>query len=138
MVTGSARRALDVAAASIVEAPFRGPIYRLVRANPPGASDFLSQWAKNLEAVQTGQRPRAVPDRGDTLHMWAGVSTYDEATAARRVAAQYPNLGGFMVLLRLPAGSPIRIEKTGTDTHHFTVWGAPERLLLCVESIESV
>lgn len=138
VVTGSERRALDAAEAAIAETLFRGPVYHLVRTDPPTEEDFLSLWARNLQTAQTGQPSRLVPEKGDTLHMWAGISTYDDEAAAHRTAVRYPTLGRFIARLEIPFGAPIRIEKTGTDAHHFTVWGAPRRLRECVESVRQV
>src|SRR5579862_43736 len=115
MVTRGERRLLDAAEAASSAAPLLGPFYHLVHTDSPTDADFLSQWARNLQASQAGQRGRAIPERGDTLHMWAGISAFDDEAAARRTAAQYPNLGRFTARLQVPARSLIRIEKTGTD-----------------------
>ncbi len=137
-MTGGERRALDAAEAAIAGTLFRGPVYHIVQTDPPTEADFLSQWAKNLRAVQFGRRSRLVPDTGDVLHMWAGISTYDDEATAQRAAAQHPGLGHFIARLKIPVGAPVRIEKTGADAHHFTVWGAAGRLRECVELVWQV
>jgi hypothetical protein len=60
--------------------------------------------------------------------MWAGISVYDNVVVARAPSIRF-SLGTFIAELRLPANAPIRIEKTGTDEHHFTAWGLTGRLV---------
>jgi hypothetical protein len=113
-------------------------LYHLVRTNPSTDDDFLSQWAKNVRAAQAGEQPRAEPAGGDALHMWGGVSAHDDAGTSREMRQLFPKLGDFIALLQIPPDAPIRVEKTGGNPHHYTIWGAPAALRGCVQSIEPV
>ena len=132
------RSELAAAEETIQRSPLRGPFYHVVRSSPAADDDFLSQWAKNMRDIESGRRPRRVPNRGNQLHMWAGISAYDGATNAGATARQHRWLGDFIAELLVPVGAAIRIEKTGEDAHHFTLWGAPSDLRPCVQSIRRV
>src|SRR5438552_10329683 len=90
---------------TIQRGPLRGPFYHLVRSSPATDDDFLSQWAENLQDVEAGRRPRRVPNRGNQLHMWAGISAYDDAAGARATAGQHRGLGDFIAELLVPVGA---------------------------------
>ena len=105
---------------------------RIVSHNPPLRIDFLSYHA------------RGIPPRHDdpfTRRVWDGVSVYDSEQRARRVARQYPMLGGYIAMLDVPVPSAIRSERTGSRPGHWTLWGDPDelqRLVLSVSSVEGV
>jgi hypothetical protein len=103
--------------------------YRIVRTDPPTASDFLSDKA------------RRVPPRNDeplTLHVWDGISVYWTFAQARRKARDYPFLGGFIAEVRVDIDvPPLRVEKT-FGRGHYTLWGAPSVLLRSVVSVTPV
>jgi hypothetical protein len=103
--------------------------YRVTRSNPPTLRDFQSN-------VEKRRRP---PDYDpDTLRLWAGISVFDDLERARDRARLLPAMGSFVATMRVPAAGSIHYEQTGTDRHHFTVWGDPAALLVTVERIEPV
>jgi hypothetical protein len=67
--------------------------------------------------------------------MWAGVSVYDDADHALVIARRL-GLGAFLGQLQIPVDGSVRIEKTGTDVHHFTLWGRATDLLRSIESMQ--
>lgn len=102
--------------------------YRLVQADPPTLRDFLS-----YEAL--GIRPR----RSLTARQrdqWRGVSHYATLAAARARPRVSPHLGGYVALVRIPAGALARIEQAGLDPDHYNVWAEPADLLGWVVSVE--
>lgn len=77
-----------------------------------------------------------MPDDGEALHMWAGVSVFSSAERAQMIMQRFPGIGAFLVQLRrkpqLLEDGTIRIEKTGADPSHYTLWASPQELLLSV------
>lgn len=100
-------------------------LYRIVKSNPPTDEQFAS-----LEAQ--GRSPP--PDDPDAAHRWDGISAYDSAKAARRLAQNRSRLGRFVAELRIPEAAPVRCEKTG-GPGHYTRWGEADMLLGCVVSV---
>jgi len=96
--------------------------WRIVRSNPPGNADFLSNEAK-------GMRSRA--DDPDTLHLWWGISMFATQAQARRLAHRVPALGTFLAELRLRDDPSVRVEQT-LGRGRYTLWGDADRLLASV------
>ena len=46
-----------------------------------------------------------------------------------------PWLGDYVAQVHIPSGEAVRIEQTGRDPFHYTVWAEPEELLSWVVSI---
>jgi hypothetical protein len=104
--------------------------FRIVRSNPPTILDFTSNAAQ-------GRRIRAGLPR--MYHrLWDGLSAYDRADAAHAKAMVSPMLGRYVAELRVPPGSPIRIEQTTGEASHHTLWGDPSDLLGCVVDVRAV
>jgi len=110
--------------------------YRAVRTDPPAEDDFLSNWARHARDIREGRTPRELPDIGEALHMWGGISVYDTDSQAERQAQRFA-LGAFIACLEIPPESSIWIEKTGGRSH-FTLWGTPAALSTCLQSRRQV
>ena len=103
--------------------------YRLVKSDPPTPADFLSHYARGWE-----------PRRKDpvTLDRWRGVSVYETEEQARAIAQKFPQLGRHIAMLEIPEGGPIRLQRTGREEGHHTLWAEPVDLLARVVSVVSV
>lgn len=97
--------------------------YRIVRGPSVSADDF-----KPAKALG---KPLLRPTRA---REWAeGISVFDSFEhAANRARFFRFNLGRFVVALRIPIDSPIDVEQTSRDRHHFTLYGTLEQLMACV------
>jgi len=117
----------------------RAMYYRILRSDMPADADFVSNAVKYAQDIDRGRR-RRIPDTGDGLHMWSGVSVYSSLDEARATARQYPNLGAFIGRVRLPPNQDrtIRIERTSDADDHYTIWARPSRLVACVDDVVSV
>jgi hypothetical protein len=113
--------------------------YRVLRSRIPERRDFVSNAVKYAQDIDRGRR-RRVPDTGDGLHMWSGVSVFSSLGEARATARQYPNLGAFIGLVQIPPnqGRAIRVERTSDATEHYTIWARPDRLAACVDNVVAV
>jgi hypothetical protein len=114
-------------------------LYRVIREAEPGSGDFVSQAMEYIDDLRSGRRRRRdIPDDGEALHMWAGVSVFSSAERASAIMQRFPKIGTSVARLQLPPemvdDGTIWIEKTGADPGHFTLRGAPEDLLACVQS----
>ena len=49
--------------------------------------------------------------------------------AASSLLGRSPRLGAYLVELEIPDDAPARIEQSGRNTQHVTVWAAPEFLM---------
>jgi hypothetical protein len=100
-----------------------------VKTDPPTLRDFMSY------------RALGIPLRKDTPELrrsWEGVSVQDNAAAARSLARQFPNLGGFIAALAVPEGGPVQYEQTSKIRTHYDLHGAPEDMLKMVVAVEPV
>jgi hypothetical protein len=86
-------------------------LYRIVVANPPTASDFLS-----LAACGKRLPPATTPE---LILLWDGLSMYDTIGAARYTVKRRPHLGAFIATLVIPANR-FRLEKTTSHPRHYT------------------
>jgi hypothetical protein len=111
-------------------------LFRILDGPDPREADFLSQAMEYLEDIRAGRIPRKpIPDDGEWLHMWAGVSMYGDIDRAASIARRYPKMGRHLARILvtdedLNAGT-IRLELTGSN--HFTVWGRPADPLGCIQ-----
>lgn len=101
-------------------------LYRIVKTNPPTVADFTSN-----QALHRG--PRRIT--AEVLRLWDGISTHDSPQQSRQMAGLFPLLGSYIAELRIPAGAPVRCERTLTSEGHYTLWGEPLVLLACVVSV---
>lgn len=88
-------------------------LYRLVRNDPPRASDFRPFTRSNRARLDTS-RPYVVD---------AGVSVFDDERAAR-ARGMAPTL---LAVVEVPEGAGVVLAKT-YGPNHFTIWGEPEHL----------
>ena len=104
--------------------------YRVVKTDPPTLTDFTSNAA------------RGRPVRGndpETRRLWDGLSVYATEAQARAKARQLPALGRYVARLELPAGAPVRVERTVPAAGATTPSGAtPAVLLRCVVAVVAV
>ena len=105
--------------------------YRIVRADPPDARDFLP--------AQVLGRPAPRGADAHLLALWSdGVSMFDTVERARMMARLYPRLGAFIARLEIETDDPhINSEKT-LGPGHVTLRGAPETMLERVRSVQPV
>ena len=95
-------------------------LFRIVRTNPPSRRDLMSH-------AERGTRPlRPLSQREADL--WNGVSMYDSLEAAVGKARSVAGLGSFIARVEIPDDADVRIEQTGREREHHTVW-APAALL---------
>jgi hypothetical protein len=99
----------------------RRTFYRIVRTDPPTLRDFQSN-------AEIGKEPRRPLTRREQS-LWRGLSVYGSLEAALASRAKYPRLGGFIARIRVAPDVMIRVEQTGRDPEHYTIW-APALLLL--------
>lgn len=95
--------------------------YRVVRTDPARARDFTSNRA-------LGKPPRGPELDDPRLHDGLSVS---DSLENLRSKARALGMRGYLARLAIPAGAPIRAEKT-LGPHHWTLWGAPNAFLACV------
>lgn len=104
------------------------PLYRIVRANPPTITDFLSDDA----------RGRGTPsDPPEIRRLRTGRSVFATEAQARRRARTFPMLGQYIARLEIPEDSPVQVERTLGAGHH-TIWGEPDLLLAYVAAVVPV
>jgi hypothetical protein len=66
---------------------------------------------------------------------WRGVSHQDSRESAVRKAADSPWLGEYVAEVQVPIGATVRVEQTGRDPSHYTIWAEPSDLLSWVVSV---
>lgn len=96
-------------------------LYRIIRADAPTIDDMRSY-------AELG-----IPLRHDTpAARWraSGLSVFDSLEQARRIGTGPPWHGsGFIAELRVPNDAPVKIERTGRQRGHYTLWGSPDVIL---------
>jgi hypothetical protein len=105
-------------------------VYRLIRSDQVRLEDFLSH-----EAL--GTPPRRRLSRRDR-DRWSGVSHQSTLESAVDKANDSPWLGTFAAEVHIPHGAAVRIEQTGRDPCHYTVWADPADLLSWVVSVTPI
>ncbi len=111
-------------------APTIRVFYRLVQSDPPTLQDFMSH-----EAIGILPR-RPLSSRGRDI--WRGVSHHDTRDPAMAKASASPWLGRYVAEIRVPPEAAVRIEQTGRDPTHYTIWAHSAALLSWVVSVEAV
>ncbi|HYU17878.1 MAG TPA: hypothetical protein VEQ11_04215 [Chloroflexota bacterium] len=71
-----------------------------------------------------GARPRRRLSARDR-DRWRGVSHLSSLAAAITKARDSPWLGAYIAELRVSPQAPIRVEQTGRNPYHYTLWGDP-------------
>jgi hypothetical protein len=102
-------------------------LYRLIRSNRATREDFMSHEA--LGAPPRRRLTRREQDR------WRGVSLQSTLESALVKANDSPWLGQYLAEVHIPRGVAVRIEQTGRDLYHYTVWADPDDLLSWVVSV---
>lgn len=82
----------------------------------------------------TPRRPLSTVDRD----RWRGVSHYASFVAATDALRAAPGLGGYIATVRIPLDAAVRVEQTGRNRDHFTVWADATTLLGLVVSVVPV
>lgn len=102
-------------------------LYRLIQTGRRTLENFMSHEALGIPP----RRPlsRREQDR------WRGVSHQSSLESALAKGTESPWLGRYIAVVRIPDGAAVRIEQTGRDPFHYTVWAAPEYLLSWVVSV---
>ena len=80
------------------------------------------------------RRPLSPRDRD----RWQGVSFYASIEAATRKVHDSPWLGDFIAEVEFPPDRNVRIEQTGRDRNHYTVWADASELLTWVVTVVPV
>ena len=104
--------------------------FRLLQTDLLTHQGFLSH-----EAL--GVPPRRPLSRREQ-DLWRGVSVHDSFEAACAKGTVSPWLGQFVAEIRIPPGVEVRIEQTGRDRSHYTIWADPDELLSWVVSVMPV
>jgi hypothetical protein len=60
---------------------------------------------------------------------------YLSMEAATSLLSRSPRLGAYVVEIEIADNSPARIEQSGRNAQHMTVWAAPEYLMEQIVSI---
>lgn len=105
-------------------------LYRLIQAGRPTLKDFMSH--ETLGVPPRRPLTRRQHDR------WRGVSFQDSLESALTKSTESPWLGRYVAEVRIPVGAAVRIEQTGRDRSHYTVWAEPGDLLSWVVSVVPV
>ena len=105
-------------------------LYRIVPNDPPILRDFMSYEELGVKP----RRPLSPVDRD----RWRGVSHYASFAAAMSATRAAPRLGRYIAAIRVPADAVVRVEQTGRDRDHVTVWADAATLLGWVESVVAV
>lgn len=63
---------------------------------------------------------------------------YRTLAQARRKARAFPFLGKYIAVIDLTGIESVIVERTTSSSGHYTVWGEPEVILVCVVAIEPV
>jgi hypothetical protein len=100
-------------------------LYRIIKGDEPTLVDLTSSEAQGIP-------PRS--NAPEILRLWDGISCWATEMQARRTIRSFPYLGTHIVVLQIPDGAPVRVERTRGPGHH-TVWGDPAVLLSYVRSV---
>ena len=101
--------------------------FRLLQADSLVREGFMSHEALGIP-------PRRPLSRREQ-DLWRGVSVHDSFEAACAKGTVSPWLGRYVAEIRIPPGVAIRIEQTGRDRTHFTIWASADDLLSWAVSV---
>ena len=97
--------------------PADGVFYRIVKTDPPGSDDFLSQYQQNRRLSDSNIR-RGRATQCETM----GLSVFaDESDAAERIR-RYPRIGRRLARLTLGPASGKILPTPRDDNSHHTWW----------------
>lgn len=102
-------------------------MYRIVRSRTPDESAFYTP-----ERLGRVLRPPFTPER---VRSWRSVSLWGSRSAAEHVALDFPRLGDWIAVLRLP--DSITLTSFGAPGH-WDVQAEPAMLLACVIEVIEV
>lgn len=102
--------------------------YRLVKLDPPSATDFPS----HHELGRQFNRPLDP----ESARLSRGVSVSENADKLRARAAKHNSLGKFIATLHVTDGDAVRWEQTTKRKDHYTLWGTADEILACVERVD--
>lgn len=104
--------------------------FRIVSGKSPTLRDFMSYEELGIEP----RRPLAPRDRD----RWRGISVFNSFEAATSRQRESPLLGDHVAEVALPSESVFRVEQTGRNRSHHTIWADPADLLRSVTSVMAV
>jgi len=104
--------------------------FRLLQTDALTRQGFMSH-----EALGTPPR-RPLSRREQDL--WRGVSVHDSFEAACAKGTVSPWLGQYVAEIRIPDDVVVRIEQTGRDHSHYTIWAEADDLLSWVVSVTPI
>ena len=93
-------------------------LYRIIKGEDWTLLDFTSLAAQGIP-------PRS--NDPEAVRLSTGISCWATEAQARRTMRRYPFLGTHIVVLQIPDGAPLIVERTLRPGHH-TVWGTPEAI----------
>lgn len=110
----------------VLEEPMR--LFRIVpeRDSPRFEDAFRSHY-------ELGRPPRGPEIRAVAIQM--ALSMFDERSVAAQLAVRVPKLGGHIAEIALKQDLGICVARTGGPAH-WSVWGRPTELSLCVADVE--
>src|SRR4051812_47435540 len=92
-------------------------LYRIIRAEVPEVTDFLSNRDRHRVAM-----------RGETWLLYNGISMFSDPAVAEGIRDQY-RPSQHVAEVPLTPGLGISLAKTRRNPTHYTVWGSPDVLL---------
>jgi hypothetical protein len=99
----------------------RQRFYRIVTAMDPPRDDFASYGELGVKP----KRPLS-PREEDR---WWGLSVFSTEEAATQRSDDSPWLGRHIATIEIPLNAQVRIQQTGRNPYHFTIWAPAEHLL---------
>lgn len=98
--------------------------FRIVRGHEPTLGDFMSLRALGRRLTNPALERE-----------WAdGVSVYDNFDRACQISRKFAfRLGSYIVRVVLPDESTVEFKQTSADTHHYTIFAKPEKILALVK-----
>ncbi|MGE3267340.1 MAG: hypothetical protein AB7P40_01240 [Chloroflexota bacterium] len=64
------------------------------------------------------------------------MSVYSSAESAGVLVNASPWIGVYVAEILIPTDAEVRVEQTGRNPSHFTIWANPDRLMTWVVSIK--
>jgi hypothetical protein len=103
-------------------------LYRILSGPQATPDDFRANLA------------RCKPRRGRELidhSIWAGISTFDNPSAAGRMARRY-RMGSHLARLEVPTDDERVVLSPRAETGHITVWACEDLLTSLVQSVTTI
>jgi hypothetical protein len=106
-------------------------VYHVVEHNPQTREDFFSDEETGLPAASY-----------ETPRHRTGMSSYDRLSDARGVAKLLKRRRQLeeihIAAVPIAPGGPFRVEQSGPDRHHYTLWGDPDELAAQARIVETI